>query len=90
MKKAAVAALKKWGTGSGASRLISGNVSLYTELETECARFKETESALVFSSGYYTNIGVISSLVGSDAVILSDQLNHVSIVDACRLSTEHC
>ena len=53
-----MAALKKWGTGSGASRLISGNVSLYTELETECARFKETESALVFSSGYYTNIGV--------------------------------
>ena len=86
MIKAAATALKKWGTGSRASRLISGNISLYTDLEAECARFKETESALVFSSGYCTNIGVISSLAGPGDVILSDQLNHASIVDACRLS----
>ncbi len=86
MKKAAMSALEQWGTGSGASRLISGNMVLYGQLEADCARFKETGSALVFSSGYSTNIGVITSLVSQGDTILSDQLNHASIVDACRLS----
>ncbi|RLB13810.1 MAG: 8-amino-7-oxononanoate synthase [Deltaproteobacteria bacterium] len=86
MKRAAAEAAQKWGTGSGASRLISGNISLYVALEKECASFKETESAVVFSSGYATNMGVISSLLGADDLILSDRLNHASIVDACRLS----
>ena len=86
LKRAAANAVEKWGTGSGGSRLISGNLSLYTELESECAKLKEAEAALVFSSGYSTNIGVICALTGPDDLILSDQLNHASIVDACRLS----
>jgi 8-amino-7-oxononanoate synthase len=86
MKKASTKALRHWGTGSGASRLISGNVSLYGELEREISRFKGSEAALVFSCGYSTNVGVISCLVGHGDYILSDALNHASIVDACRLS----
>ncbi len=86
LKRAAASAVEKWGTGSGGSRLISGNLSLYAELESECAKLKEAEAALVFSSGYTTNIGVICSLAGPDDLILSDQLNHASIVDACKLS----
>lgn len=86
LKKAATEALKSWGTGSGASRFISGNLSLYEDLEADAACFKQAEAALVFSSGYTTNVGVISSLVDKDDLILSDALNHASIVDACRLS----
>ena len=86
MKRAAVDAIQSWGTGSGASRFISGNISLYRDLETEVASYKHTEAALVFSSGYSTNLGVISSLVGEDDLVLSDALNHASIIDACRLS----
>ncbi len=86
LKKVAAEALKSWGTGSGASRFISGNISLYKDLEADAARFKRTEAALVFSSGYTTNVGVISSLVDEGDLILSDALNHASIVDACRLS----
>jgi 8-amino-7-oxononanoate synthase len=86
MKKASSEALKWWGTGSGASRLISGNSRLYDDLEAEIARFKETESALVFSCGYSANLGLIPCLAGSGDLILSDALNHASIVDACRLS----
>ena len=86
MKRAAVDAIQSWGTGSGASRFISGNISLYRDLETEVASYKHTEAALVFSSGYSTNLGVISSLVGEGDLVLSDALNHASIIDACRLS----
>jgi len=75
-----------WGTGSGASRLISGNNSFYYDLEKAVGGFKETEAALIFSSGYTTNIGVITSLVNNGDLILSDALNHASIVDACSLS----
>jgi 8-amino-7-oxononanoate synthase len=86
MKRASTKALQHWGTGAGASRLISGNVSLYGELEGAVSRFKGSEAALVFSCGYSTNVGVISCLVGPGDFILSDALNHASIVDACRLS----
>lgn len=86
LKEVATRALKSWGTGSGASRFISGNISIYNDLEAEAAHFKQTEAALVFSSGYTTNVGVISSLVDEGDLILSDALNHASIVDACRLS----
>ena len=86
MKRAAVDAIQSWGTGSGASRFISGNISLYRDLETDVASYKHTEAALVFSCGYSTNLGVISSLVGEGDLVLSDSLNHASIVDACRLS----
>ena len=86
LKKVATEAIKSWGTGSGASRFISGNISLYKDLEADAARYKRTEAALVFSCGYTTNVGVISSLVDKGDLILSDALNHASIVDACRLS----
>jgi 8-amino-7-oxononanoate synthase len=78
--------LARLGTGMGASRLISGNQQLHALLEQELALFKETEAALIFSSGYLTHIGTIPALVGEDDLIFSDALNHASLVDACRLS----
>jgi 8-amino-7-oxononanoate synthase len=86
MKKLAGDALQQWGTGSGASRLISGNVSLFSDLEEKLARFKETEDALVFSSGYMANAGLLTALTGKEDIIYSDKLNHASIIDGCRLS----
>ncbi len=84
--EAAATALQKYGTGASASRLMSGNSHLYTELETKIARTKGTEAALVFSSGYLANIGTIPVLAGDEDLILSDALNHASIIDACRLT----
>ena len=72
--------------GSGASRLISGTMELHTRLEERIARFKGRESAILFSSGYLANLGVITSLVGRDDVVIVDRLNHASIIDAARLS----
>ncbi len=87
MKEAASKAALSYGTGSGASRLISGNLHLYGELEKEVSQLKSTEGSLVFSSGFAANVGVISALARSqDALILSDELNHASIIDGCRLS----
>ena len=76
---------KKWGVGAGASRLICGNMGVHSELEREIARFKGTETALVFSSGYMANLGIISTLSTSGTTLFSDELNHASIVDGCRL-----
>lgn len=84
--EAARLALEKYGTGSGGSRLVSGSSDLHRELEERIARFKNTEAAILFSSGYLANIGTISSLVGSDDIIYSDELNHASIIDGARLS----
>ena len=84
--KAAEEALHKYGTGSGGSRLVSGSSDLHRELEEKIAGFKNTESAILFSSGYLANIGTISSLVGPDDFVYSDELNHASIIDGCRLS----
>jgi len=86
VKDAALKAVVRWGTGSGGSRLISGNFILYKELEEKIAQFKNTEEVIVFSSGYLTNIGTISSLVGPEDAVISDELNHASIIDGCRLS----
>ena len=83
---AAKAAIDRYGCGSGASRLISGNMTLHEELETKLAEFKSTEAALVFNSGFQANIGILSTLAGEGDVILSDALNHASIIDGCRLS----
>ena len=83
---AAKAAIDRYGCGSGASRLISGNMTLHEELETKLAEFKSTEAALVFNSGFQANIGILSTLAGDGDVILSDALNHASIIDGCRLS----
>lgn len=79
-------AIDRYGCGSGASRLISGNMALHEELEHKLAEFKGTEAALVFNSGFQANIGILSTLVGEGDVILSDGLNHASIIDGCRLS----
>ena len=86
VKKAALEALEKYGAGSGGSRLVSGSTDLHRELEDCIARFKKTEAAILFSSGYLANVGTISSLVGEGDVVYSDELNHASIIDGCRLS----
>jgi 8-amino-7-oxononanoate synthase len=78
--------LKKHAFGSGASRMLAGGSSLHRKLEERIARFKGTESALIFNSGYAANTGIIPSITSEDDVILSDELNHASIIDGCRLS----
>lgn len=82
----AAEAVREFGAGAGASRLVSGNNRLVEELEAKLAAWKKKERALVFSSGYMTSVGVISALVGSGDAILSDRLNHASLIDGCRLS----
>ena len=84
--KAAKEAIDRYGCGSGASRLISGNMTLHEELERKIAELKHTEAALVFNSGFQANTGLLSTLVGEGDVIYSDGLNHASIIDGCRLS----
>ena len=84
--KAQVQALEEFGAGSCASRLISGNITLYKKLEKKIADFKGTESAIVFPSGYMANIGTISSLVGEKDLVVCDRLSHASIIDGVRLS----
>ncbi len=83
---AAQTALSRFGAGSGGSRLTTGNTVWHEKLEQTISDFKQTEAALLFSSGYLANIGVLASLPQKGDVILSDQLNHASIVDGCRLS----
>jgi 8-amino-7-oxononanoate synthase len=83
---AAKTAIDRYGCGSGASRLISGNMTLHEELESQLAEFKGTEAALVFNSGFQANTGVISTLAGEGDAIFSDTLNHASIIDGCRLA----
>ncbi len=87
--KAAITALKKYGFGSGSSRLLSGSWLPHKKLEERIAAFKKTEAALVFNTGYSANIGIIPAIAGSGDMILSDELNHASIVDGSRLSRAH-
>jgi 8-amino-7-oxononanoate synthase len=89
LRAAAKNAIDRYGCGSGASRLISGNMALHEELETKLAEFKGTEAALVFNSGFQANTGILSTLVGEGDVILSDALNHASIIDGSRLAKSH-
>ena len=77
---------QEYGTGSGGSRLVSGTFPLFTELENALAKFKNTEKALVFNTGYMANVGTISAIADKDTIIFSDALNHASIIDGCRLS----
>ena len=84
--RAAKEAIDRYGCGSGASRLISGNMALHEELESKIAELKGTEAALVFNSGFQANTGILATLAGEGDVILSDALNHASIIDGCRLS----
>ena len=82
----AVDAVRTWGAGSTGSRLVTGNTELHERFETELARFVGAESALAFSSGYTANIGAVVALTGTDCLLVSDELNHASLVDAARLS----
>jgi len=75
-----------WGSGAGASRLVCGDFLPQHQLEQELARFEGSESAVLFNSGYAANCGILSSLAGPEDLILSDELNHASIIDGCRLS----
>jgi 8-amino-7-oxononanoate synthase len=84
--KKAQEALDSYGYGSAASRLLGGGCTLHRELETKIAHFKGTERALVFNSGYAANTGIIPAITNNEDAVFSDELNHASIIDGCRLS----
>ncbi len=86
VRAAAAEAAQAWGAGAGASRLVSGSMSPHLRLERRLAEFKGHESALLFGSGYLANTGTIPALAPAGTVVLSDRLNHASIVDGCRLA----
>jgi 8-amino-7-oxononanoate synthase len=86
VRTAAAEAAMRWGAGAGASRLISGNMEPHRGLESRLAEFKGYEAALLFGSGYLANTGAIAALASEGEVVFSDELNHASIVDGCRLS----
>jgi 8-amino-7-oxononanoate synthase len=86
LKRAAAEAIEKYGVGAGASRLVSGNLEPYRQLEDKLARFKNKEAAIVFGSGYAANVGTITALVGEGNVVILDKLDHASIIDGARQS----
>ncbi|RDY25807.1 8-amino-7-oxononanoate synthase [Romboutsia weinsteinii] len=86
VKKSAIDAINKYGLGTGGSRLTSGSYDLHKKLEEKLAIFKGYDAALIFNTGYMANLGVISSICDEDYYIFSDELNHASIIDGCRLS----
>src|SRR2546427_5334000 len=96
VREAAADAAMRWGVGSGASRLVSGNMTVHRRLEEQLAAFKGSSACVLFGSGYLANAGVVSALAGAGDVVFSDALNHASIVDGCRLSRaetfvyDHC
>ena len=96
LKEAAARAIESYGVGPAAVRTIAGNTVLHTTLEEKLARFKGVESAIAFQSGFNSNVATIPSLVGKGDLVFSDELNHASIIDGCRLSGadiiryEHC
>ncbi len=96
VRQAAAEAAMRWGVGAGASRLISGTMTVHRQLEERLAAFKRREAALLFGSGYLANAGTIAALARPGEVVFSDQLNHASIIDGCRLSRaevfvyDHC
>jgi glycine C-acetyltransferase len=86
LREAAIRAMERHGCGAGASRSVSGTTELHRDLEERIARFKGSEAALILSTGYMANIGLLTTLVGEGDLIVSDELNHASIVDGCRLA----
>ena len=86
LQRAAADAALSLGTSAGASRLISGSMPIHAELESRLAEFKGTEAALLFGSGYLANTGAIAALAQRDEIVFSDELNHASIIDGCRLT----
>ncbi len=96
VREAAAEAAMRWGVGAGASRLVSGNMTVHRRLEEQIAEFKGSAACVLFGSGYLANTGVISSLARAGDVVFSDELNHASIVDGCRMARaetfvyDHC
>lgn len=86
VKDRALQAIQQYGTGSGGARLTSGSFPLFQELETRLAQWKECEKALTFTAGFMANLGTISALANKGDIIFSDELNHASLIDGCRLS----
>ena len=86
VKRAAIAAIEQWGVGAGAARLISGSMSPHHCLEEDLARYKQVETALIFGSGYTTNLGLIPSLIDQKGLILADRYCHSSLIEGCRLA----
>src|SRR6266496_2474381 len=86
LREAALEATRKFGVGSGAVRTIAGTMKIHMELEEKIARFKNVEACVVFQSGFAANAGTVSAILGKDDFIISDQLNHASIIDGARLS----
>ncbi|HKT52533.1 MAG TPA: glycine C-acetyltransferase [Candidatus Angelobacter sp.] len=86
LREAAMAALKKYGVGSGAVRTVAGTMKIHMELEKKIAQFKNVEACVVFQSGFAANAGTVSAILGKDDFIISDELNHASIIDGARLS----
>jgi glycine C-acetyltransferase/8-amino-7-oxononanoate synthase len=96
VREAAAEAAMRWGVGAGASRLVSGNMTVHRRLESELAEFKGSQACVLFGSGYLANAGIVSALAREGDVVLSDALNHASIIDGCRLAKartfvyDHC
>src|SRR5271166_5504834 len=86
LREAALEATRRLGVGSGAVRTVAGTMKIHMELEEKIARFKNTEACVVFQSGFTANAGTVSALLGKDDFIISDELNHASIIDGARLS----
>ena len=86
LRRAAIDATRKYGVGSGAVRTITGTMKIHMELEEQIARFKKVEACVVFQSGFTANAGTVSAILGKEDLIISDELNHASIIDGCRLS----
>src|SRR6476646_6163310 len=86
LRKAALDAVKRYGAGAGAVRTIAGTMKIHMELEEQIARFKNVEACVVFQSGFTANAGTVSAVLGKEDLIVSDELNHASIIDGARLS----
>src|SRR3954469_10828139 len=99
VREAAADAAMRWGAGAGASRLVSGTMTIHRRLEEALAAFKGTEATVLFGSGYLANLGTLGALArlgGPDTIVFSDELNHASLIDGCRLARaetfvyDHC
>src|SRR5687768_3566076 len=86
LRARAMAALERFGVGSGSVRTIAGTMDIHMELERRLAQFKKVEAVVVFQSGFTANAGTVSAILTKDDVVISDELNHASIIDGCRLS----
>jgi glycine C-acetyltransferase len=86
LRERALEATRKYGVGTGSVRTIAGTMDIHMELERRLAEFKKTEAVVVFQSGFAANAGTVSAVLGKDDVVVSDELNHASIIDGCRLS----